>query len=275
MKEHTDYIEDEGVTDYDRFIDEELQESLTTTKETLLKPKEVVGEIMSTLPAEYPIKAKPLVREEPDISSRDRQIESHEPVHVVSANAEDRQTVKNDRMEVRKRHKDICDETCPLVNEQKGKRTYYNIFKKIFKTNMQNVIERKINILKSANVKFYSSISFNYTRICYYFYVHYMIDIYYYYRTYYAQIKRKTEDHRSLLSHERFQLFRRRMYVFFGLRFAYFKQGSLREKYICVSYIVCNWIEIMFRTGCMGDAESRFIISDINQITCNHRDIKQ
>lgn len=58
------------------------------------------------------------------------------------------------------------------------------------------------------------------------------------------------------------------MHVFSSLHGVRSEQGSIREKRIRVSRIVCGRIKAVLRAGCMGDAKSRFIRSDIDISRC-------
>lgn len=84
------------------------------------------------------------------------------------------------------------------------------------------------------------------------------------YRTLYAQIEGTAADRRLLLSDKGLQLFRRRMHVLSGLHGVHSEQGSVHEKRIRVSRIVCGWIKAVLRAGCVGDAKSRLMRSNIN-----------
>lgn len=53
-----------------------------------------------------------------------------------------------------------------------------------------------------------------------------------------------------------------------GLHGVHSEQGSVCEKRIHVPRIVCGRIKAVLRAGCMGDAKSRFIRSDININRC-------
>ncbi|CAL1683086.1 unnamed protein product [Lasius platythorax] len=98
--------DEEGITDYEKFIDEELQESLPAViaKEIPEEPRAMRREISRNATGLYekidrparPLREPEERRAEEEVSAKVKRIVSRKPVTA-----------------------DVCDETCPLVKEQK------------------------------------------------------------------------------------------------------------------------------------------------------------
>ncbi|KAL0099122.1 hypothetical protein PUN28_020280 [Cardiocondyla obscurior] len=128
-EEHMEYSEEEeSITDYEKFIDEELQESLPAViaREIPEEPRAVRREISRNaatlyerIDRERPVRL-PREREAVTAMSEERPIE--EEISVKRALASSTITEHTDS---RKPAENVCEETCPLVKQQKGKQLSY------------------------------------------------------------------------------------------------------------------------------------------------------
>lgn len=123
-----EYSEEESITDYEKFIDEELQESLPVViaREIPEEPKAVRREISRNattlnkrIDRERPVRP-PMEREAVTAMPEERSVEEE-----VSARRALGNSPITERIVSRKPAEDVCEETnCPL-KEQKGKQLAY------------------------------------------------------------------------------------------------------------------------------------------------------
>lgn len=132
--------EEESFTDYEKFIDEELQESLPAViaREIPEEPRAVRREISRNAATLY----ERIDRERPVRPPREREavtaMPEERPVEEVSARQALENSTITEQIVWRKPAEDACEETCPLVQKQKGKRLAY------FQGKTQSVLFRRL-----------------------------------------------------------------------------------------------------------------------------------
>lgn len=112
--------EEEIFTDYEKFIDEEMEEALPVViaKEIPEVPREERREISEDAALYEGIDRERAVRPPRERAVTTAIPEEREEITIISAPAN---SVRAKRRAVR----DACDETCPLVREQKGELAYF------------------------------------------------------------------------------------------------------------------------------------------------------
>lgn len=233
--------EEEALTDYERFIQEELEESLSVvTAEKIPEEPKVIRELPKPAPVprekanrKRPVRPVPK-REVREVTAAVRE-ETRED--VISPGEERAPEVVNG----------ACDETCPLVKEQKGEQLAY------FQEETSILFAPEVLILprwkaactmRARDILHLLEMKILFPR----------------YRTHRAQIEGTAEGRRSLLSDERHQLFRGRVHVLSGLHGVQFEQGPVCQKHIRVSHIVRGGTEAVLRAGRLGNAKPRLIV---------------
>ncbi|XP_024874617.1 titin-like isoform X1 [Temnothorax curvispinosus] len=120
--------EEESITDYEKFIDEELQESLPAViaREIPEEPKAVRREISRNAATLY----ERIDRERPVRPAEEREAvtampEERPAEEEVSARRALENSTITEQIISREPAEDACEETCPVVKEQKGKQLAY------------------------------------------------------------------------------------------------------------------------------------------------------
>lgn len=121
-----EYEEEESITSYEKFIDEELQESLPAViaKEIPEESRVVRREISRNAATLY----ERIDRERPVRPPREREAVTAMPEERPVEGVPVRRALENSTITEqipRKPVEDACEETCPLVKEQKGKQLAY------------------------------------------------------------------------------------------------------------------------------------------------------
>jgi len=115
--------EEEASTDYEKFIDEELQETLPAViaKEIPEKPRMVRQEISKDAAILYEgIDRKRVVR-----PPRERETTTAISEEEITTRSAPANSTRAKRIVPRRASRDACDDTCPLVKEQKGEQLAY------------------------------------------------------------------------------------------------------------------------------------------------------
>jgi len=114
--------EEEILTDYEKFIDEEMQEALPATiaKEIPEKPRKMRREISKDAATLY----EEIDRERVVRPPREREATTAIPEEEITTRSAPANSTRAKRI-ARRAAQDACDDTCPLVKEQKGEQLAY------------------------------------------------------------------------------------------------------------------------------------------------------